>query len=81
MPRTMRKSSYTAEDLENAIQAIIFRECNVRQAALRYEIPYETLRVKALKRRSTVVLNFDSTQSQNIRATSENIMRLMTKKK
>jgi hypothetical protein len=53
--RSVRKSSYTPEDLENALQAILMKRFNVKQASKRFNIPYETLRSNALKRRAKVV--------------------------
>lgn len=49
--RPLRKSTYTAEDLEKALQTVLTGQTNVKRAADTYRIPYETLRSNVKKRR------------------------------
>lgn len=77
MLRPTPRSSYTPQDLENALVAIIDGVYNVRQSALRYGIPYETLRVKAMKRRSAVAQNLNTTRIEKVEENLQNIMQIV----
>lgn len=45
--RSFRNSTYTLEELENALQAVLTGQLNVKQASKHFRIPYETLRRKS----------------------------------